>query len=714
MRWVLLASVVAAAACGAASRSAEKAELDQLRFLVVSEPKDVDARRDLAAELERRGFPGVALGHLDYLRRVDKLDADTRTMAAELFLRRGRERLAWGDEGAHLDFGIAASLDPKFAPGKKERRRARAAQALAQLRRSGNAADEAELLALDEGLRRSLVPGSASVDELGEAGQILWRAGAKRRGFEVLDRYVKRGGRHRNAVVAWREARLWWSGAEPLTAAQAELLSSHALDTCAFSSGDMRGTCLGALYVAANTAGPSQELVRSARRNNLRTDDPVAAAAWVTVLLHQWLSDGRVDWMRELGDRIRFDTLDLGKVPLFARATLARAMGRQSDAAAALADAMRFAAELTVEQRTVVQVEWMLQSKDGLPLDTLTPGARLAATLAAMTGSDREYGDLVTGLSEDGVLALRAHSPLARVAKDRRALANLRRLLSPAEWRLLGQLLERFGYEAPKVEAGRFAPIADAFGNPWSSRELTALDGIVAAYDREPAVSDRLAIEFVGGQASAIRRGLGVARLFAALGDPARFHRWAEAAWQESPGNSELLFVLAQSTAAIGDLPRARIHFDQAAAFSGDPGAVYLAAARALLFLHREVAALQMARQAYLLSSSYHRQDAGKVVVSALNQLERHDEAEKFSVEAGLARQVNRMAGVQSLAPRARLELAALAVMGDVDASAALVQYASDNANKKLAARWRQWSRQVEAAGFSGSALAHPRQRPER
>lgn len=154
-----------------------------------------------------------------------------------------------------------------------------------------------------------------------------------------------------------------------------------------------------------------------------------------------------------------------------------------------------------------------------------------------------------------------------------------------------------------------------------------ALQPIVLAFGRDPAIAERMARDLVAASVDAAAGHATIGALFDALSDPAR----ARVEWQAAVDSSpEPAFVrgLAMATARAGDPDAALIFATKAAAASGDPAVVWLGLARALEGVARHVEALVAARNALDLAGPDVVSQALEVATAASLALGRTSQAD--------------------------------------------------------------------------------------
>lgn len=181
------------------------------------------------------------------------------------------------------------------------------------------------------------------------------------------------------------------------------------------------------------------------------------------------------------------------------------------------------------------------------------------------------------------------------------------------------------GLLAARVAA---APLRDrAVGAAVISRaapdDRAAVIAVARSYGRDPALADRRAEELAGRALDRAAIAPVLARLFAALGDPARARAWWQAAVDASPDEPGLLEGLALAMVDAGDVPAGELLLLAAAAASGDAGRTYLRAARSFAAIDAHLAAVAAARWAIELAAPGDEAAPAAIAAAALAALGR-------------------------------------------------------------------------------------------
>lgn len=158
------------------------------------------------------------------------------------------------------------------------------------------------------------------------------------------------------------------------------------------------------------------------------------------------------------------------------------------------------------------------------------------------------------------------------------------------------------------------------------------LVAMAQAYDRDPAVAERLARDFVDRSVDAAAAHATMGAMFDVLGDPSRARKEWQAAVTASP---EVAFLrgLAESAARSGDGPAALVFATRAAAASGDPAPVFVAVAEALVDGNRIPDALTAARSALELAGPEVLARALDVAIAASRAMRRTQQADALLVQ---------------------------------------------------------------------------------
>ncbi|MBP6632927.1 MAG: hypothetical protein KA297_26140 [Kofleriaceae bacterium] len=617
---------------------------DQLRLRLASRPSDATSRRALIALELELGHPGAALAHLEVLAAAgaplgDGLQATDRRRLGTLLLARSTIRTARLAASALDDVDRASRLGVE--PSPELRRGAVLARALSELRhadpgqrargqrRLRELAAQDPIAATDPAVRGAAA--QAGLDDVAALGAWLWDRQARRAAYLALEAWAARGGRGGLGADRWARARRWWR-AEPELAAT---------EPCPFVGSDGSPGCT-VVAAAEDSAldGPGWEadLVRSARAWP-PARDVAQAEAWVLVAMRAFLRGELPSWHGELAARIDLPAVldDLEAIDPALRSPLLRAAGRREQADRALASALRRAPGRLV-YRLVLATEAAMAGRTRRDVEQAWRGLEATAVAAALVAR-----------FDGGAMA--APTEFARIAAT---------------------------FAAARAGAGA------------STDSLTAM---AVGYQRDPALADRLADEFVAGQVDLGAASAAVAWLFDALGDRARTRARWQAAVDASPEPAALA-ELALACARAGDAPAALLHLTAAAAASGDPAVVLLRGAHTLLASDLAVDALAVARQALELAGPDEQGAAHDVAIAAARVLGRAELADE------LARQ--------------RLGWRRDAVVpGDpTDPTAALAATSPPAvalAGLVVAARWNPRDHQVRAAIIAATAPDDPR-----
>lgn len=204
------------------------------------------------------------------------------------------------------------------------------------------------------------------------------------------------------------------------------------------------------------------------------------------------------------------------------------------------------------------------QLLDGAPREWLRAHFATAAALGPLAG----LGDPV------------AASALARLRSAAPAAANQ----LAARWRLLPlpAAVAALGPEVQLVTLGGLDPVrlAADVGLPDQAGPLSA---IARAYDRDPALAERLATDWIDGAVAAAERAPAMVELFRRAGDPERADRVARILLDADPDDPQALLLAAETAAAMGQGERADVLALRAAARSGDAGTTMRRATRSFL-----------------------------------------------------------------------------------------------------------------------------------
>ena len=241
-----------------------------------------------------------------------------------------------------------------------------------------------------------------------------------------------------------------------------------------------------------------------------------------------------------------------------------------------------------------------LTHRDASGLDTSTPANLLAAASLALDGA-----------------------PPAEIRAALGALAET------SDGRALLRIVE-VPVVSPPARAYAAAVVDYARAQVPSGPPAAALAPLVAAYARDPSITDRLALDVIATAPDAASAHASLGALFGALADPAR----SRAAWQAAVDASPepaFLRSLALATARARDPDAALVHATTAAASSGDPALVWTALARALDNAGSHVHALEAARYAIELAGRDAIASALDAAISASLALGRTTQASALS-----------------------------------------------------------------------------------
>jgi hypothetical protein len=656
-----------------------------LRYRIAEEPEDVDARVALARlELAARR-PGAALEQLAFLDRADAVPESEQRALATLYAQRFEERLALGDGGAHVDAEAALRLDPALALPAERRAEGYFLAALAGLRRANRwgRQDAARFLARAAALapadprlvvRLAAAPAAGartpaaapSLEELGAAALWLHRSGARRAALDLLDSYVDRGGNDRAVLQAWVGERAWWSGDEGYPGLlQTRALQAAGVNLCLLAGTPDAPGCGDSLWAVAERDDTLASAVweRAAQRF-WYTRDPGQAAAWSLLATRAWLAGEGASWSALL--RARVDVAAMAgspRVPDHAAAAIWRAAGNAGQAAAALD---------RVLAHVLGHASGDARPDDAAGVVGLSPGAQ--ALIVAEAAAQRRPGEVIEALRArlpaagaigwqsavwaaygrgDGARlgALLAEQPeeAPRILAGIGALGPLawrhgRRVHALAWWSRLAGRDQRLARGRSEVERGwsellpapagwRMPPTtvtvpAAALVEHEDPAIAAALVAVAEAYAHEPAVADRLARDVVARAPSLGRHGPAVARLFAALGAHDRALAWWERIAAESPQHPPYLLALGVAAAASGEVLRASVHIEAAAARSGNAGATFLRAAAELWRQGHALEAVATGRKALLLAPSGQRGPVLALLARAMRALDRARDAD--------------------------------------------------------------------------------------
>ncbi len=640
--------------------------------------------RSRASSLAARR-PGAALEQLAFLDRADALPESEHRALAALYAQRFEERVALGDGAAYVDAEAALRLDPGLTLSAERRAEGYFLAALAGLRRANRwgrqdttrfLVQAAALAPADPRLAARLATAPAAgartpapaptLDDLGAAALWLHRSGAHRAALDLLDSYVNRGGTDRAVLQAWVGARAWWSGDEGYPGLlQTRTLQAAGVNLCLLAGAPEALGCGDSLWaVAERDDALAGAIWERAGQRFWYTRDPGQAAAWSLLAARAWLAGEGASWSALLGARVDVNAVaGSARVPDHAAAAIWRAAGNHEQAAAALERVLTHvlgqasggerpgeaagAAWLSPGAQALIVAEAAAQHRPGEVIEALR--ARLPASGAigwqSAVWAAYERGDGAR------LAALLAEQPeqAPRILARSGALGPLawrhgRRVYALAWWSRLAGRDQRLARGRDEVERGwsellpapvgwRMPPTtvtvpAAALVEHDDPAVAAALVAMAEAYAQEPAVADRLARDVVARAPSLGRHGPAVARLFAALGAHDRALAWWERIAAESPQHPPYLLALGVAAAASGEVLRASVHLEAAAARSGDAGATFLRAAAELWRQGHALEAVATGRKALLLAPSGHRGPVLALLATAMRALDRARDAD--------------------------------------------------------------------------------------
>ena len=793
--WVCLLAALSVGCAGAGPASENPRALRaqdaraSLRYRVASEPRDVPARLALARLEHDAGRAGAAFEHLAFVHAGNALPEQERPRLAALYRDRFRERLALGDGDAYRDAERASELHAAVDIGAAERAEGYLMAGLAALRR-GNVwgrreagdlfARAAELMPDDPRLTARLVTDAALADLGGPAAvaaalaraqrgdaisdealalAALWlhRGGARRAALELLELYVRRGGRASTPLRAFVIERAWWSGAEAMPRLLlGRELRAAGVSLCLLAREPEDGGCADDLARVAvaefdrsdeirlllgerlGQLGPPDELSprlppwlqiwQHAERLRWRTAAPEQVEAWALLALRAWLAGVGDSPEQLLAARVDVAAVvDSPALPAHLRPALLRALGRDDEAARAL-DALLAAPPIS-------DIDALSENGGADASALATPGARLLllahaarrgwprARLEALRGRWPELGALGAAVVARASAPLRwylsgesafagAHAPAIEEGRAGRALARAWWSQQAAAGAAVAGALEE-GMSDEWTVSLSSAPVPAAA--VWAGALLPAdaplavaeeLAEAARAYPREPAVAERIADDLVARAVSVAVYGPALARLFAGLGDHARALAWRERIAAESPRHPPHAFGYAAAAAALGDVARADVLFEAAAAGSGDAGAAFLFAAGVAVHLEHWLLASSLGRRALQLTAPGRTGAALALLATAADGLGRAEDRERM-----------RAAWLAQLPPDARAAFEAergdkfvtvseFASASAADALALELAAATAEPPERAATRLRKLGHQYEALGQTELAAA--------
>jgi hypothetical protein len=164
-------------------------------------------------------------------------------------------------------------------------------------------------------------------------------------------------------------------------------------------------------------------------------------------------------------------------------------------------------------------------------------------------------------------------------------------------------VLSRFvASSAQEFATGVSAP--ETLASDWGVPDWKASAGeIIRGYQDDPALADRRARRFADTNAYGAREAAFLCELFHRLGDPGRARDWAEELVERAPMVPAALEAAGHAHAASGQPERAGVFYTASASASGDGGATWARAARALLAGGHPLAAVGAGRRAIGLTA---------------------------------------------------------------------------------------------------------------
>jgi tetratricopeptide (TPR) repeat protein len=418
----------------------------------------------------------------------------------------------------------------------------------------------------------------------------LWAHGARREAYEQL--------------VAWHAT----AGAQPDAAARAAYLRAVAWwspiwtgEAAPPAAAELVGPERCRFGCRASEALGDDDAERALLGSpfGARVTDPADAAAWAAIALRGALR-GDGSWSQQLASRVELAKLDLHALPRIVRPTFARLMGVVGKREPAPTQAELDAA--TADERFVAAAERVVAGN---------PPAAVRATLG--TALDRADARALLAIVEPTM-------PVATADARARVVAR---------------------YVAGRTGAA-------------GADDEAAFVELARAFDRDPAIAERLGREYVARSVDAALAHAAVGAAFEALGDP----RLARIEWQAAAdGDPGFAAGLAEAIARAGDGDAALVAVAAGAAGSGDPAPVLVLVAHALLDAKRPIEAIAAARSAIDLAGPEALAPALDVAIAASHVAKRDAQADSL-----LARRA-------TLAPP--LSLAALPFDDPTDAASA-------------------------------------------
>ncbi len=182
----------------------------------------------------------------------------------------------------------------------------------------------------------------------------------------------------------------------------------------------------------------------------------------------------------------------------------------------------------------------------------------------------------------------------------------------------------------PALVAALTPPIESAPAVPDGAAVLAAVGGddpqlvaVVDGFARDPALADRRAEDVAARAIDVATAGPALARVFTALGDPARARAWWQRGFDASRDDPAIALGLAIAMADAADPPAGLQLAMRAAAASGDASTTLVVAARGFAAAGQTLDAIGLARQAIELSAPGDEDAAAAVAAMLLAQLGR-------------------------------------------------------------------------------------------
>lgn len=454
---------------------------DEVRYRLVTNPRDRDLYVALAEIEEERGRPGAALDALETAEKLGRafrggLGANERARLGRLLGQRADVRAARGSPDADADVERARKLGVKATPGLV---RAAALAAIAgDLRHTDPQRRERgrKRLVLVDPARAAALSGDGEPTVIGDTAAWLEKVRAYRVMLEMLDARVHAQGVEslraaEGAANRWLAARRWWGGPEGrpdvLTVERAEEMGAS---PCWFPRPG-NGCNVIAAGGSNEEGGPPWEpgLVTHWERDGVRAANPDEAAAWMIVARRAVARRQIASYERAVRDHVDIAAMARDpRVPTWAKKELAvLSAGAASDSSSADAAPGSSATVDAALERAL----------DGASWPELAAVLALGGDRNAVGDARRDDGELRAALLE----VARAHAVDPALA-DRRAedviaaqvdvaaiapvLARLFALLDdPARARRLWQRAADASPEDPDIALGLAIAMADA-GDP--------------------------------------------------------------------------------------------------------------------------------------------------------------------------------------------------------------------------------------------------------